>query len=102
MSFVGRDINGNPLPAMRQGVVTAVAYGVAAGSKVLAENTRVIRIIASTDCYYLVSIAGTAATNANGSLLPAGQVELLGVPKGSTFSVVRSAADGTLNLTEGA
>ena len=64
-----------------------------------------VRLVASTDCYYL--IVASALPNATtvvasatvGSLLPSSTVEYLRVPIGAMISVVQSSAGGTLNIT---
>lgn len=65
-----------------------------------------LRLVASSDCYYLVvsnqqpipTVVTASATV--GSLLPALTVEYIRVPVGATISVVQSAIAGTLNITQ--
>lgn len=68
-----------------------------AGAETLATTT--IRLCATQDVYYLISPGGTAATTANGSLLPAGVVEYVRVRGGWILSAIRVSADGSLNIT---
>ena len=64
-----------------------------------------VRLVASTDCYYLIVAnklplaTTTVATTSVGSLLPLGAIEYLRVPVGAMISVIQSTAGGTLNVT---
>ena len=64
-----------------------------------------VRLVASSDCYYLVvanaqPIPTTIVASATvGSLLPALTVEYIRVPVGAVISVVQSAIAGTLNVS---
>ena len=103
MSKLGQDSNGNVVQAIRQGTVQAVAYTAThAESAAFGAATTIIYICATTACYVLVSTAGTAATSSNGTLLPALVPMMFIVNPGQKISAVRSTADGTLSVTEGA
>ena len=62
-------------------------------------HTGTVRLVSSSDCYFLATVAGTAATTANGSFLPAGVVEYVRVPDQAIISVIKSVSVGTLNIT---
>ncbi len=75
------------------GAATAIAANEAPG------RTCTIRLCALTDCYYLITKAGTTVTTTTGSLLPAGIVEYVRIPNLSIVSVVKVSSDGILNIT---
>lgn len=86
--------------ATYQGNVQNVSYtSSAAASSAFGTNTSVIRLLATTDCYYLVGTNPTA-TSSNGSRLPAGVVERIAVNPGDKISAIRVSSDGSLNITE--
>lgn len=93
------------VPTLIQSTVQNVSYtGTAGASNAIAANeapgrTCTIRLCSTSDCFYLISIAGTAATTTNGSLLPAGLIEYVRVPNNAVVSVVQSSASGSLNIT---
>jgi hypothetical protein len=92
--------------ASRQGAVQAIPYTAtaAAFTGVFGPETYQIRLACTTACHYLISggnaQAATAATLANGSLLPINWVEYVIVTPGQTLSVIQDSAAGTLNVTE--
>lgn len=92
---------GRPIQSIYNGTVQNVSYTAThAESNAFADATTVIRIVATTACFYLISKAGTAASTTNGSFLPANVIEYPQVCRGDKISVVRSSADGSLNITE--
>jgi hypothetical protein len=62
-------------------------------------KTMTVRLAATSNCWYLCSLAGTAATTSNATYLPLGIVEYIRVPNNTIISVIRDTADGTLNVT---
>ncbi len=86
-------------------VVQSVTYtGTAGAATAIAANeapgrTQTIRLCATTDCVYLITVAGTVVTLTTGSLLPAGVVEYVRVPNLAIVSVIQVSSGGTLNIT---
>lgn len=60
----------------------------------------IVRLVASSDCFWLASAAGTDATSSNGEFLPSGVVEYKKINTGDIISVVQSTASGTLYITQ--
>jgi hypothetical protein len=91
------------IPTVMQASVQNVSYTTHAESTAIAANevlqTRTVRLFATTDCYYLATTAGTAATSSNGSYLPAGIIEYIRVPNNTIISVVQVSSGGSLNIT---
>jgi len=65
-----------------------------------------VRLLATSDCYYLVvnpgnnlPSTGIVASATVGSYLPAFQIEYIRIPDNATLSVVQVAAAGTLNIS---
>ena len=102
MSTLARDANGHTIQAISQGKVHNVAYtGTAGTSAAMRNETRLVQLVCSSACYYLVSAAGTAATSSNGSRLPADVVMFVPVGPGYYISFVQDTTGGTANITEG-
>ncbi len=77
-----------------------VAYtATAANNTADATRARTILVMATTDCYILISDS-TAASAANGTYLPALVPLLLSLPAGKQISAVRVTSSGTLSVTE--
>jgi hypothetical protein len=94
------------VPTLLQATVQNVTFtGTAGISTALAANeapgrTCTVRLCSTSDCYYLATVAGTAATANNGSLLAAGNIEYLRVGNLTFISVVQASAGGSLNITQ--
>lgn len=100
MTTIPRDVNGSAYPATYQGTIQKVAYTAAAGtSNAVGDNTSVVRLIATTDCYYKIGAAPTAT--ANDSRLTANTIEYRGIKPGEKVSAIRVSVDGTLEVEEG-
>lgn len=92
------------IPTLLQSAgIQNVSYSTHAESTAIVANdwnhTGTVRLVATSDCYFLVSAGGTAATSANGSFLPAFVVEYIRIQDGFIISVVQSAAAGVMNIT---
>jgi hypothetical protein len=92
------------VPTLLQGPVQKLAFTTHVESNAIAANeapgrTVTVRLAASANCWYLASLAGTAATNANGTYLPAGIVEYIRVPNLTIISVVQDSSGGNLSIT---
>ena len=74
------DQNGHPvLVGEEPSLITQhITYTAAAASAAMNGKTRFVRVIASADAYLLWSVAGTAATTANGTLIKANIAEYFG------------------------
>ena len=95
------DQSGEPIQALYQGTVQNVSIAAtSAKSAAFGGITQTIRIVADVDCFYLIG-ADPTASSSNGSELPAGVVEIVGVKPGQKIAVIRKATDGNLNITEG-
>lgn len=83
-----------------------VAYtGTAGVSSAIANSTSsqykeiVVRLVSSTDCFYLPGSDPTATT-ANGHFLPAGTIEYVQISGGEKISVIRSTTSGSLYISK--
>ena len=94
-------VHGNILQAVAvPDTIQNVSYtDTAAASSAFGANVTILRLCATTDCYYLVG-ANPTATTSNGSLLPAGVVEHVVVVAGQKISAIQSSANGSLNVGE--
>lgn len=77
-----------------------VAYTGTAGTitNAVGANINVVRIVATTDCYYAIGAAPTAT--ANDVLLPAYAVEYISIAPGEKVSFIQVSAAGTGHVTE--
>lgn len=99
MTVLADDLNGHIVQAVGFGAVQNVSYtGTAAASNTVAATTRIVRLVATTDCYVAISANPTATTSS--AYLPQGVVEYVRVNPGDKISAIRRAADGTLNIVE--
>ena len=85
--------------------VKNISYSAAVAATAFTANeapgkTCTLRLCATTDCYYLISVAGTVATTSNATLLPAGAIEYVRVADQSIVSAIQSTASGILNITQ--
>lgn len=100
MSRLPLDDNGNAIQANGQGLVQNVSYtGTAGQSAAVGTGTTLVRLCASTLCWYLLG-ANPTATTSNGSRLPADAVDFVKIQPGHKISVIRDASSGSLNITE--
>jgi hypothetical protein len=99
MTVLAKDLNGNFVQAVAFGKVQNVSYtGSAAASDAFLAGTRVVRLVATTDCFVAISANPTATTST--IYLPQGVVEYVRVNAGDKISAIRRSQDGTLNVTE--
>jgi phosphoenolpyruvate synthase/pyruvate phosphate dikinase len=95
------DEKGRSVPALTPSTVQTitVAETSAAISSAVGSGTRVVRLISSTDCHYVVAASPTAA--ATDSFLPANTIEYIKVKEGSSkVAAIQNAAGGTMYVTE--
>lgn len=92
--------SGHPIPATTPGTVQVVSVGAAstATANPFAPITRVIRIVSTTDCHYVMGDSPVATTSH--SYLPAGVVEYLAVQKFTKIAFIQSSSGGTAYVTE--
>lgn len=90
------DTIGQPLAA----ATINVAYtGTAGTTAALGANVAVIRLLATTDCFVEISVAGTAALATTGLYLPALVPEYFVCPPSTKVSAIQSSAGGTIYVT---
>ena len=87
---------GKPL----SGVGQAVSYtGTAGTSTSMPVGTSIVRIIATTDCFVAITIAGTAAVANTGVYLPALTAEYFPIDDGEKVSAIQVSAAGTIYIS---
>ena len=88
---------GTPMNALSQ----TVAYtGTAAVSTSMPSNVQCIRVVATTDCFINISVAGTAALVASSMFISGNSVgEYFGCPPLGIVSVIQSSAGGNCYIT---
>lgn len=86
--------------AITQGVIQNISYTAThAESAAFGAGTTLVRLVATSDCYFLCGTAPVATTS-NGTLLPSGAIEYFGVTPGQKISFIQSSAGGACNITE--
>ena len=96
MSRLARDANSSPIQVLRPSTTEAVTVsGTAASSSSI--TSRVVRMVATTDCFYNVQ---TTATTTNAAFLPANVVEFVHTYDGDTISFITNGTSGTVYVTE--
>ena len=99
MTVLADDLNGRIAQAVGFGAVQSVSYtGTAAVSNAVGANTRIVRLVATTDCHVAISTNPTATTSS--AYLPQGVVEYVRVNPGDKVSAIRRSQDGALNIVE--
>lgn len=94
-------MGGMPSIPFRNGVNQKFAYtATAASSAAFGAQTYAIRIMTSSNCWYLVGQSPTANTTGNGVYLPSGTVECIRVAPGEKISVVADSSGGNASITE--
>ena len=93
------DVNGNPIPALRPVGSQNVSYSAVAGlSAAIASHIRIVRLVATTDCYVVFDDNPVATTS--DMLILAGVPEYFEIKGGEKISAVRYSVSGVLNITE--
>ncbi len=87
---------GAPIPAAS---VTVAYTAVAGTTAALHANTRVVRVVSTTDCFIEVTLAGTAAVANTGLYLPAFTPEYFIAGSKFKVSAIRVSADGSIYVT---
>ena len=92
--------NGGAIQAGKLGIVqkASVAATSTAVSNAFGNDTILIRVAVTTDCYIKISDAPTATTS--DTLLPAGSIDYFMVEPGQKAAFIRNSADGVATVTE--
>ena len=79
----------------------AIGGGSTAIGAAFSSGVQEIRLVATVDCYVLISPAGTAVTTTTGVFLPAGIPEYFIADGGALLTVISATiATGNLNVVE--
>jgi len=95
--------NAQAFQSIIPGVEQHVAYaGTSVQSSLFQDQTSIVRLYATSDCYVAFGENPTASTSS--MFLPAGVIEYFGVPPDSEWqlAVIQSSSAGTIYVTEGA
>lgn len=97
MSKLAVDTNAKPIPVLRPSAATRVVSisGTAAAGATFADNVRVARVVATTDCFY--RLGGTATTS--NAFLPANTIEYIHIYEDDQVSLITSGGTGTAYVT---
>lgn len=101
MDLARDNASGNAIQALAMpDTIQNVSYtDTAAASSAFGTNVTIIRLCATSACYYLIGSDPTATTS-NGSYLPADTIEYIRVTEGQKISAIQSSANGSLNVGE--
>lgn len=87
---------GKPMPAAS----SAVTYtGTAGVSAAMPNGATAVRLIATTDCFVEITVAGTAAVANTGMYLPALTPEYFPITDNAKVSAIQVAVAGTIYIT---
>lgn len=87
---------GSPMP----GKSLTVAYtGTAGTTAAVDSNATAVRVMATTDCFIEITVAGTAAVANTGLYLPAYIPEYFACPANAKVSAIQVASGGNLYVT---
>jgi len=87
---------GTPMPAAS---LTVAYTGTAGTTSAIPAGASVVRVIATTDCFIEITVAGTAAAANTGLYLPALTPEYFSCPPSAKVSAIQVASGGTLYVT---
>ena len=77
-----------------------VAFTAAAASvTAMPSTTTAVRVVATTDCFVVISTVGTVATTTTGFYLPLGKPEIFSVNGAVIVSAIRATANGVIYVT---
>lgn len=85
-----------PIPAAG---LTVAYTGTAGTTAAINANADVLRVVATTDCFIEISIAGTAAVANTGCYLPAYSPEYFSCPKSAKVSAIQLTSGGSIYVT---
>ena len=72
-----------------------------AQSSAVGDNTSIVRLHATTDCFVAFGTNPTAVADTGGVFMKADTSEYFMITPGDKIAVIRSSADGNLYITEG-
>lgn len=98
MTRIARDKDGQFLQCVGLGSSTTLAYDASTATAAVGLNTRVVRVVSSTDCHVVISADPTATTTS--TFLPSFSVEYFRIAPGQKVAAIKSTAAGTLYVTE--
>jgi len=87
---------GTPMPAAS---LTVAYTGTAGTTSAIPASASVVRVVATTDCFIEITVAGTAAVANTGLYLPALTPEYFACPPSSKVSAIQVSSGGTLYVT---
>ncbi len=99
MTILAEDLNYNIIPCVGLGTAQRVSFDSSTQSSATAENTRIIRVVATTDCHIATGSNPTATTNS--TFLPAYSIEYFKIVGGHKVAAIKATTAGVLFVTEG-
>ena len=99
MTILAQDLNANEIQCVGLGASQAVSFDASVQSTAFSANTRIIRIVATTDCFIAVGANPTATTSS--TFIPFGSVEYFKVAGAVKVAALKSTTAGILYVTEG-
>ena len=100
MTILAQDLNANEIQCVGLGASQAVSFDGSVQSTAFSANTRIIRVVATTDCFIAVGANPTATTTS--TYIPFGSVEYFKVAGAVKVAAIKLTSAGTLYITEGA
>ena len=102
MAVIARDFNGLPTGVFGLGTSRALTFtATSAQSTAVDASTRIVRLVSTQACFFLIGANPTAAANTS-VYLPANVVQYVSIPGGSKIAAIQATATGSLYITEAA
>jgi hypothetical protein len=98
MTRIAKDKDGQLAQCVGLGAAQVVDYDSSTQSTAFGLNTRIIRVVATTDCHVAIGSNPTATTSS--TFLPIFTIEYFKVAAGDKIAAIKNASAGKLYVTE--
>jgi hypothetical protein len=99
MTILAEDLNFRNIPCVGIGAAQRVSFDASTQSTATATTTRIVRVVATTDCHIAIGSNPTATTNS--TFLPAYSIEYFKIVGGHKVAAIKATTAGVLFVTEG-
>lgn len=100
MTILAQDLNANEIQCVGLGSSQAVSFDASVQSTAFSANTRIIRVVSTTDCF--IAIGSNPTATSSSTFVPFGSVEYFKVAGAVKLAAIKSTTAGVIYITEGA
>ena len=99
MTILALDLNSNKIQCVAIGAAQKINFDSSTQSTATSLNTRIVRLVCTTDCHIAIGADPTATTSS--TFLPAYSVEYFKLVGGDKIAAIKATSAGALFVTEG-